>query len=197
MSKIAEFKINEQQCLKLTFMVDKKQLHRFVWCSVLFVDDHKQYKLYSFDYVSHALYPFDFLLDKALKDELELHSSINEDVGILYDQYCKEGGDKNLILNNDGDWIGNDYSLWCYKELKTWIYNKGGETYLEITPLYKWHNLYPSSNEKYISYSEFLSNYTPLAIIKLKKEVVKRWREQINELIRIIEANHQKMYPNS
>src|SRR6185295_2879963 len=129
------------------------------------------------DYLPDDIIAFRDLLSKGLKNELQLHPSITEDIGYLKnimekhnqqefpdDKWTKSS---NLVYENDeyySLWVGTQYLLWGHNDLKTWIYNdKTGNIILEVTPLYPDLFTEDKSTIK-ISYDVWIKSYKPFLI---------------------------------
>ena len=155
-------------------------------------------------FIDEALSTFCIKLNKALRYELKFHDSINKDIGFLWNEELqnKPGLSYSKLEGNDY-WVGLYNLLWetpgyCKPKLSTWIYNDSdGEIILEITPSYPWHFTDPEEldDKDYVPYEEWIKTYKPLLIRKISKEIALRWKEQVEEILSILEKNSQ--YPNS
>lgn len=138
------------------------------------------------DYCFHeSMYVLRALLVKALNNELLLHPSITDDIGLLFNQdlldipglvYTKwEGLDY---------WVGNSYLAW-YAELATWIYNgRDGEIVLHVTPIYPGYFF-----DCDISYEQWVASYKPLFTITIPRDIAQRWAHQAGEIVDTIDWN--------
>jgi hypothetical protein len=92
------------------------------------------------------------------------------------------------------DWIGMRYYMWSSVRglPNTWLYNKDGNIYLEITPTYEWHTRDPKENEAFIPHEEFSRNYKPLLITEITKEAAQNLLTKTQELLKVIEENDRK-----
>lgn len=152
-----------------------------------------------FEYLMNS---FKGALNKSLKNQLQLPSFIDEDIGLLW----------NKELNNTKEWsmsikdqhiFNNTESLGEYilfstpgntdPSLATWIYNnKNGDIVLEITPQYTGHFDDPKDGENFITYDEFIKNYKPLFITIISPSTAKKWIQQINALLKHAKTNEEK-----
>lgn len=134
------------------------------------------------------------LLGKALKTSAQLHISITDDIGFLWNKelHGEEG------LKYEGDfWVGMRNYLWgapgkVQPNLATWIYNDvNGNIIIEITENYFWHHKDPDQGENYITYEEFMQNYKPYFISIISHELASQWIEQAEVLLKIIKGNEE------
>lgn len=187
MTKDIIFKINNDSFFKIEQSGQFDELFRYDEVIILFYYKENKYVVFNNDFLIWALRCL-LELEFAIDNKLELDKSMKLDIGYLWNE---------ILHNNDlSDWPGEKYLLWSSKKglSTTWLYNKNGKIYLEISPTYKWHSLKPKKNDKdYITYKEFIKNYKPIAIIEIDKEVAKKWLIQTNELLKIIEQN-DKLY---
>lgn len=139
------------------------------------------------------------ILQKALRNELQLHESINQDIGYLLNEYyqCKEGFVMHNFSEESSSWVGYLYHLWegSKKNIRyvTWIYNnRAGEIVLEVTPSYPYFFCDPEDEPNYISYQEWIKNYRPYLITTISNETAQKWLLQAHEIINQIQANIQR-----
>lgn len=151
------------------------------------------------DFICEGFFILRHLLQEALHNELQLHESITNDIGLMWNKELHR--DLDLVYEKcEGQqfWVGQRNLAWSTPgnvnpRLSTWVYNdKNGNIIFEITPNYRWHFVDPLPEEKdYISYEEFMKNYEPLVITTVSKKVAHRWLEQIDALLEMIEHNEQ------
>jgi hypothetical protein len=145
------------------------------------------------------------MLKKLLDGELKLHPSIQKNIGYLASKLIHKRGMARAagkaVDDNDSDlhyerdkqgtkyWVGADYEFALRYDTATWLYEKNGKYFLEITPTYIWHFIKDGRNkEGYVSYDKFMKNYQPIATIELKTELVKEWMLQIMALLKNLET---------
>lgn len=121
------------------------------------------------------------LLKCSIDGCLNLHDSIQNDIGLQWNDYCQKMENKNLFFVQKTPfsyWIGHSYLLWLLpsdseKQLATWLYTKNGSIYLEITPQYHWHFVDGSNEQSYESYLSFRENYKTIAKYKISIDIAK------------------------
>ena len=194
--KITKLRLDIDRSRYLTFEFEGaiKDLDLFDYITIAYHENRRKYVLYTNDFVIESLRTAEFMLTKALNGELILHESIDRDLGYLWNEYLKDKPGYNFVevpLEKDSTmWVGQQYDLWWSRQCKTWLYNKDGDIYFEITPGYKWHFLKPKNNEKYISYGKFIKNYKPLVMVKLENKVAKIWLRTVSRLLKIAQKNY-------
>lgn len=100
---------------------------------------------------------------------------------------------KNLLeddlIYEGANWIGTKYNVWSTNNLETWLYNKKGEIYIQVTPVYRWHYDAPKSNDKFSCYSQFVKEYKIIYKAKIERDNAIQWLNKCKEIIRIIDTN--------
>jgi hypothetical protein len=190
--------IDEAHCLKIKFDCEKAKLTPWSFIEIVLHNnkDSTQYILYS-DCIMGILEPFISLLKKLDNQQLELPNSFAIDIGLLWD--------KELHAESQPDfkgfgqqWAGLKFLL-CETPgnadlvSSTWLFNKNGSMFLEITPGYKWHHFDPKPGEQYIAYADFMKQYKPIGNFGLSKNIVLQWLNQVEELLNIVKANYEKI----
>lgn len=139
------------------------------------------------------------MFKSAIKNELQLHKSINKNIGYLRNQYlhdsieCREGNKEELP-----HWNGDKYHLFSTPgnadiSLVTWLYNnKHCDIILEITPGYKWFFKEPDPNETYVSYDEFMKNYKSIYTATIPLSFAKTLLMQFDILLNQSKKNEKK-----
>jgi len=134
------------------------------------------------------------MFQKALGGNFEFHPSIQHDIGYLWQEYLAEKKGHNFVgesFENSSFWVGLKHLLFSATFWNTWIYNKDGNIYLEITPSYRWHFSEPEKDEDYVSYDEFIKKFKPLTIFEIDKERAREWLEVVSDLVAIAQKNHE------
>ncbi len=135
----------------------------------------------------------------ALSNKLQLHSSIQKNIGYYWNQDLNEEN-PNIYFNggNKGkSWIGNKYFLWAtdsskkYEQYGTWLYNdEQGNIIFEVTPTYPdtFVDLEDLADVK--AYQEWMENsYQPFFTRIISKETAMQWLNQANQILEIIREN--------
>ncbi len=153
------------------------------------------------------------LLTKALKNKLQLHESITQDIGYLFNQYSDYlCDDTSTVQNNFGytkldgrdTWAGNNYSLWN-SDLASWIYNDvDGSIIFELTPIYP-EDFFYTKNEppilrqrlrrarQTVPYQEWIKGYAPYLITTIPHNVAQQWLEQADSIVKQIDESTAKL----
>jgi len=127
-----------------------------------------------------------------LENELSLDTSINEDIGFMYNQYDYLFWTKDSIVVDDfvhelsettPVWVGMRYQLWMTKKYVTWLYNdNNGLIIFEVTPLYPFSYRNSSKEQDYITYKKWIKNYKSCLTRTISREVAQQWFEQANKI---------------
>ena len=189
--------IDHSKYLTLEFDEAVKYLDLFDYITIAYHENRRKYILYTNDFVIESVRTAESMLTKVLKGELVLHESIDRGLGYLWNEYLKNKPGYNFVQvpveKNSTMWVGQRYDLWESKQCKTWLYNKDGAIYFEVTPGYQWHFIKPKKSEKYITYGKFIKNYKPIAIIKIDEKVAKRLLRTVSKLVKIAENNYDHL----
>lgn len=137
-------------------------------------------------------------LKKALHNQLQLHESITQSLGFLWNENCQQklGIYKIQLSGEDyASWIGLRYSLWftpgkSKPNLATWIYNeKNGAIVLEITENYFWNYLAKKDSADFMSYDEFLKENHFFLKRVIPRETISKWIVQTEQLYQLFLKN--------
>ncbi|HLW72429.1 MAG TPA: hypothetical protein VKR54_00085 [Candidatus Babeliales bacterium] len=158
---------------------------------IRFTDKHQSILL-SDESIRDEMQSFTILLRKALENELSLDTSINEDIGFMYNQYDYLFWTKDSIVVDDfvhelsettPVWVGMRYQLWMTKKYVTWLYNdNNGLIIFEVTPLYPFSYRNSSKEQDYITYKKWIKNYKSCLTRTISREVAQQWFEQANKI---------------
>ena len=132
---------------------------------------------------------------------LRLHSSIQQDLGYLWNEELQ--GNPGLFYVSEKDekssyWVGLNYFL-CSNgriasRITTWLYNdEQGNIILEATPVYKWSMLEydPADGFPFVSYEDFMKDYKLIFKKIIPKQVAQRWLLQAQQLYEVFYENEQ------
>ncbi len=194
------FNINDSNYIRIELLQQLSHLFRYDEVTITLHTQHQKYILYQNDFIIEALQSLSYSLQKALTNALNLHESITKDIGYLWNR-CLWGNSKKLVeeigAENQIYWVGERYLLWSGQQIDSWLYEKNNQLFLEVTPTYQWPPIPIKEARKqpgFISYREFMKQYTPYAIIPLEKKIAQEWLEQTEQLIKLIEANDSKYF---
>lgn len=168
---------------------------------IIFLQDSKK-NILSKDAVHNNMIILSNLLTKALSNKLQLHKSITEDIGYIYNQYSDYlCNDKSKVQNNFGYtklegrdiWAGNKYNLWN-SALTSWIYNDAdGSIIFELTPMYPENFFYTKKKPQKIPYQEWIKDYRPYLITKIPHNIAQQWLAQANAILNQIDENVKRL----
>jgi len=172
---------------------------------IVFLQDSKKVIL-STDSVQNNMTILKNILEKALSNKLQLHTSIKEDIGYLYNQYsdflCNK---KSKVQDNFGYtklegtdiWAGNKYNLWN-SDVISWIYNDAdGSIIFELTPAYPENFYYTKLKPQTIPYQEWIKGYKPYLIEKIPHNIAQQWLDQANAILKQIDKNIKRLIKES
>jgi hypothetical protein len=87
-------------------------------------------------------------------------------------------------------WVGLDYLVWsAASSFATWLYEKDGKIFLEITPTYPWTFIDPEPEETFISYNQFIQNYHSYIIKEISRDIISQWHKETERLLKIVNDN--------
>lgn len=191
---IIQLPLENSRYLTLEFLGPVEELYLFDGITISY-HANKKYILFTKYFVIESLKTFEYVLKLALNNQFIIHESIQQDIGFLWGEYLQENESNYHFvkkpLENSTIWVGAQHHLFSSKQWDTWLYNKNGDIYLEITPAYPWHFGDPKKNEKFVPYEEFIKNYKPLVILKIDKERAEEWLKIVSNLVAIAEKNYE------
>lgn len=148
-----------------------------VW---LYVNSQKT--LLSVDFLKENLSIFQNQLSKALANELMLHSSIDSDIGYLYNQELQNiPGLTYTKLDQREYWVGNSYLLWNF-EYASWLYNDACKGIVfKVTSIFPGNFSYQAHTTA--EYQRWISNYRPFFHAVIPRKVAANWVVQIEKIL--------------
>lgn len=179
------FQIGKHDEIKLYLPSDVHKIYRYDEIKIILQTDDGNFILYNNDFIIEAITAFVTLINKASKHLLELHSSIvGKEIGLLSnDNYH---GEHNNLVFEDNFWVGDRHRLWETNLYTTWLYNKDGKVFFEVTPIYDGHFDNTKSNEKY---QKFKDNYETIYLTEVDKKYIKQWQNSCDKIIQVIKRN--------
>ncbi|THF72631.1 hypothetical protein [Cohnella fermenti] len=109
-------------------------------------------------------------LYNGIKSQVELTSEF--EVGNLGRAWNIWTNNLSEMVEDDEEDIFRSYWIWSTREYQTWLYQKNGNLYIEISPSYKWHYVEPAVDEQITSFNEFLEHYRA-NVFELPSEQIK------------------------
>jgi len=185
---IIDFNLNDSTIIRIASNIKIELLNCCEDITMYLLKNDKTYLL-TISPLQEDIFILKSALKKALQNQFSLHPSINQDIGILWNQclQCKPGLTyKKLEKRNS--WVGLSYLLWGYGELATWIYNDAdGNIVLHITPVYrnKWEDNEEDDDEEAndLAYKEWMATeYKPLLTTILSPDIAQAWLNQAEHI---------------
>ena len=84
-----KFCLNDNQNIKIVLPNQLSDTYRHDYVKIIFENVGYKYTICEYNYIFTVLESFYYNLKKALSNELELHESIKEDVGYIWNQYLQ------------------------------------------------------------------------------------------------------------
>jgi len=173
--KSTDFVINSQEKIQFILLKPAEKETCFEEIDVIYVNSAKNVSLMLCKSIHTymALWGLQGRLEALLRGKLELHKSIEKDIGYLANQAEHDSSAAGLefkLIAGTRYWVGNNYRFqwWGGHGVSTWLYQKNGKIILEITPDY-------NSGAQHSNYKEFMANYKPLVITELSPETARIW----------------------
>lgn len=199
------FKLSDTEKIVIELEEEIQNIDCCSQAPIVFLQDSKRIIL-SKDSVRENMTILSGLLTDALYNKLQLHESITEDIGYVYNQYSDFlWNKKSKASNNFGytklegrdTWAGNNYHLWS-SSLTSWIYNDiDGSIIFELTPMYPEDFYYTKKKPQKIPYHEWIKGYAPYLIEKIPQSVAQRWLAQANDILEQISENIERLKKES
>jgi len=140
-------------------------------------------------------------LKKAIDEKLQLHESLTQNLGVLYNEYNQELAYDNhnisrffqvpTLSGKSTYWVGKKYHIWSTyiptsPNIATWLYNdQDGNIIFEVTRTYKWSFL-PDDPEcpEFVTYKEFMKNYKSVVRKIIPHDTAVEWLKQSMQVYR-------------
>ena len=138
------------------------------------------------------------VLKYTIDNKLQLHESLTQNLGLMYNEYFHDLPYKNpkfiMMSRSDGSsryWVGYNYKIWetsndANPYVTTWLYNDyEGNIIFEVTPFYKWSMQEREPEDlDFITYDGFIKNYKPLIHRVIPRDVAIEWLGQAMKIYR-------------
>lgn len=195
MNIVESFFINKKQHIDIVASEDKfnyyyepiPQLTKFDEVSVIFKDE-KQEVVIGFEMIDIVLEDFRDACLRILNGEARLPDFLS--VGTVGYQY-------NITTKSEG--FSDLYSpvfAWSGKLMPTFLYEKNGKIYFEISPLYPWLFENPKGDESFVSFEEFMKSYKSTIVEISDRSIIRKWLLQCENIFNTIEINHAQRLKN-
>lgn len=110
---------------------------------------------------------------------------LEQELGILQNEYyyClnENISNEDIILDENDEWIGEKYCCFSTPEYSTWIYKKGDEFHLMVTPMFRY---FDEENNREL-YLDFINEYKNIFCSEILSE-------QLEKTCYIIEMIYQQ-----
>lgn len=172
--------------IKMISEVKIELLHCCQDVDIYLLKNNKKYLL-GVDTLRENIFVLKNALKKTLHNQLQLHPSITQDIGILWNEELQDKpGLTYEKLEKRDYWVGLNYLLWNANHLATWLYNDAnGNIILHITPTYENHWTGEDDEEETNDRAcqEWMATkYAPLWTTKLSPETAKVWLAQAEDV---------------
>jgi len=139
------------------------------------------------DVIQEAIITLYNSLLKCIANQMTLTSNQLEvgRVGEVWNFWTNDLTDEAEENEND---IFHQYWIWSTRDFQTWVYQKNGKSYMEISPSYRWHYVEPTENEAVIPFDEFMKQYTSL-VVEIPMEQIKKNLESLEKIKRDLEIS--------
>lgn len=203
MEKIVDIIINDGTFIRISIEHAKKDLFWYDTVTVDLYSDQNCWTLFNGFAIDIALCSIN-LFSRLLAHDLVVHSSLNNAIGYLWNEYLHEpvsrkNDNRFVLLQEAGDerpyWVGLRHLLWenCKTEnFSTFFFESNFSFYLEVAPVYRWHHRDPEPGEEYCTYEEFIKNYKSLAMLEIPRAAIEQLYETFEELQAILESNDDR-----
>jgi|GEM_PF-1668777 len=153
---------------------------------------NEQYAMYRNDFITEFIDVLHTACKKLLDDSIPLIASSNQDLGYLWNERLFAASDDDTIRIYN--WEYAEYMLWDLSTTSSWLFEKNGNFFFEITPVYEWHFRRPKASEKsnYISYKEFMANCKPHIVTQISKSKILEWSQQTEEILALMNLYDNK-----
>ena len=143
-------------------------------------------------------------LNQAINNQLPLHESLTQNLGLMQNQYYHNRSGFFMIKAQQYSqpyWVGFNYDVWStYSNTRpiitTWLYNETNTNIvLELAQDYPWHFAQLEDNDQqdpdFITYEQFMENYQVVLHRIIPKETAQAWLDQIIPVYRSLFKNEQ------
>jgi len=184
------FVLNNEEEIVIKLHNQNDVIHCCYKAPIIFLQKSQELLLSKGD-IQENMYILAALLNKALSNNLQLHSSITQDIGFLFNRDRNEEKPDLAYekVERVSFWVGDKYKLWSYR-VATWLYNdQAGNIIFEITPIYPQTFRNPAKDLDIDDYEAWMKTYKPVLIRIIPKDIARIWLAQANDILKLIEEN--------
>jgi hypothetical protein len=176
----------------------EEPLHAVHCCydvSVTLIHEDRIFDAIKRETVDEIVNNFKCFAEEALRNELQLHESITQDLGLLFNEDCQFKPGLFQVPNPAGFWwVGNRYALTTANKLATWLYNDSqGTIIFEATPIFPFSYRNHKKDPNYVPYWKWIKTYKPYFITEASRECIESWITKANPILKQIEENNIRM----
>ncbi|MWC27060.1 hypothetical protein [Paenibacillus sp. MMS18-CY102] len=154
---------------QLVFYSDSPVQQKFDNVVVFLRGQHNEEGIFE-DIIQEAVSTLYNGLKKCLSNELALTSEL--EVGKLGEAWNVWTNNLSDEVEDGEEDVFHQYWIWSTRNFQTWIYQKNGESFIEIGPSYKWHYVEPNLDETIISFNDFISGYRSYVFEVSPEEII-------------------------
>jgi hypothetical protein len=170
--------INLSDGVKLEFSSKYPIKSRFDEISIFFRKNSIEVCIFK-DVIQEAVVTLFNSLSKCVSNKMTLTSVLEVGkVGERWNNWTYTLPDE---VDEDEEDIFHQYWIWSTRDFQTWVYQKDGRSYIEISPSFRWHYVEPTENEKIIPFDEFMKKYNTV-IVELSLEQIKKILKSIEKI---------------
>lgn len=152
-------------------------LHKFDEVTACFINKDDEVELIQ-DVLNEVLGSFFVALKNALSNSVPpLKDMRPGDVGVL----------SNYAFHDAYTGYASSVNVWCVKHVETFIYSLNNKIYLEIAPLYPWHNQDPAEGDNFISFLDYMRDYKSLFVAEVPRDVAQQWLQQSEKILKQVD----------
>ena len=129
------------------------------------------------------------IAQKVVDNTLQLHASIEKDIGFLLNEELQYKPGLFQMKHADGEWwVGYQYCLSVGGKLGLWLYNDAnGRIFFEATPVYPFSYRNSAKDKHYTPYNKWIRGYKPYFITEIPVNLVHQWLETAQSCLASIE----------
>jgi len=192
------FKINSVATIIITLEEALEDAHCCTECTITFFCDN-----IAFDLSTHSLrecmQDFKYFSEKLVKNELQLHNSITQDIGFLLNEELQfKSGLFQAKRGEASLWVGYDYLLIMGYSAVVWLYNKSNGTIIcEISSKFPFSYRNLAKDENYVPYRKWIKKYEPYCIIEASLDSIREWIFLAEHILKQIQKNIDTVEKNN
>lgn len=163
-------KISQNIYLEISTNVDMHNIDYYTNFNVELIIEDTKYNLLNENilYIKNILEKYIENINNYILDNRLLREDLGIDLNNYYYFLNYEINNFSLIVDENGNWIGEKYNCFCNNKYATWIYKFDNKIYLEVTPLFDFFKY--DAND--LEYKIFIRKYKRVIIVELDFEIL-------------------------